>query len=129
MIAVCFVGCGKKTDEEAADEISDKASDSAMTLAMYLLCDEEISPEQAQKIETAVNKITKSKFKTQLKLYFYTADKYYEALEASFAARAAAEEFLVSAEITVKATEDCRYNMKNLANILTKKLFLIKTSI
>ncbi len=92
MLAMCFVGCSKKTDDEAAADITDEASDSAMTLAMYLLCESEVSPEQAQKIETAVNKITKPKFKTQLKLYFYTADKYYEALDASFAARAAAEE-------------------------------------
>jgi len=92
MLAMCFVGCAKKTDEEAAADISDEASDSAMTLAMYLLCESEVSAEQAQKIETAVNKITKPKFKTQLKLYFYTADKYYEALDASFAARLEAEE-------------------------------------
>ncbi len=92
MLAMCFVGCSQKTDDEAAADISEEASDSAMTLAMYLLCESEVSTEQAQKIETAVNKITKPKFKTQLKLYFYTADKYYEALDASFKARAEAED-------------------------------------
>ncbi len=91
MIVLCLAGCSEKSDEDAAADISDEASDSAMTLAMYLLCEEEVSAEQAARIETAVNKITKPKFKTQLKLYFYTEDKYYEALEASFAARAKAE--------------------------------------
>ena len=92
MLVLCFAGCSQKSDEDAAADISDEASDSALTLAMYLLCESEVSAEQAAKIETAVNKITKSKFKTQLKLYFYTEDKYYEALEASFAARRQAEE-------------------------------------
>jgi hypothetical protein len=49
--------------------------------------------------------------------------------EASISARVAAEEFLVSAEITVKAQDDGRRNMENSANILIKKLFLIKSSI
>ena len=45
----------------------------------------------ADAIELAVNRITKAKFKTQLELSFFTADEYYEKLEASFAAREEAE--------------------------------------
>jgi hypothetical protein len=92
MLSACFVGCSQETDEEAMQDVSEEASDNAVTLSMYLLSEEEVSPEQAQKIETAVNKITKPKFKTQLKLHFYTEDKYYAALDASFDARIAAEE-------------------------------------
>ena len=91
MLAACLAGCGKKTEEEAIDDVNKEASESAMTLAMYLLCEEEMSEEQQAKIEEAVNKITKSKFKTRLDLRFYTADEYYTKLEEAFAARTEAE--------------------------------------
>lgn len=92
MVVACFAGCGAKDDEEAVEDINEEASASAMTLVMYLMSEEEVSEDQANAIEAEVNKITKSKFKTQLDLRFYTADKYYEALEAAFADRKAAEE-------------------------------------
>lgn len=92
MLLGTLVGCSNETTDEALDNIDKEASESAVTLAMYLLCEEEVSPEQEAKIEEAVNKITKSKFRTKLDLYFYTEDKYYEALEASFQARLEAEE-------------------------------------
>lgn len=91
MIVPCVAGCSSKTDDEAIDNVNEEASESAITLAMYLLSEKEVTEEQANKIETAVNKITESKFKTRLELFFYTEDKYYDALEASFAARAEAE--------------------------------------
>ena len=92
MLLGTLVGCSSETTDEALDNIDKEASENAVTLAMYLLCEEEVSKEQEAKIEEAVNKITKSKFRTKLDLYFYTADKYYEALEASFEARLKAEE-------------------------------------
>ena len=87
MMIACFAGCGKKEDGEAIKDIEEEASEAAMTLSMYLLCEEEMSADQKTAIETAVNKITKSKFKTMLKLYYYTADDYYAALEESFRKR------------------------------------------
>lgn len=91
MLVGCLAGCSSQTDDEAVDNINEEASESAMTLSMYLMSENKMSDEQIDAIETAVNKITKSKFKTRLELYFYTADEYYEKLEASFAARAEAE--------------------------------------
>lgn len=88
----CLAGCAGKSDEEAAEDITDEASESAMTLAMYLMCDEVPSEDQQLAISQAVNKITKAKFKTQLKLFFYTEAEYYTKLDEAFAARKAAEE-------------------------------------
>ena len=107
MIIACFAGCGKKDTQEATDEINEAASESAMTLVMYLLADEEVDPEKAAAIETAVNRITKSKFKTQLKLCFYTENEYYEKLEAAFAQRKDAEaNGLISGKVTDETAED-----------------------
>ena len=78
--------------EEAIADTNEAASENAITLAMYLLAEKEVSPEQEAKIEKAVNDITNAKFKIKLDLFYYTADKYYEALEESFKARMEAEE-------------------------------------
>ena len=86
-----LVGCGNKSDEEAAENITETASESAMTLVMYLMCDEVPSADQQEAITYAVNKITKSKFKTQLDLHFFTEAEYYEKLDAAFAERKEAE--------------------------------------
>lgn len=91
MIAACFAGCAKKTDEEAIADTNEAASENAITLAMYLLAEEEVSAEQEKKIEEAVNKITNAKFKIKLDLFYYTEEEYYEALENSFKARLEAE--------------------------------------
>lgn len=83
MLLACLAGCGKKDDEEVKDDITDEASESAVTLSMYLMTDVAISSEQAVKIENAVNRITKSKFKTQMKITFLTENEYYATLEAN----------------------------------------------
>ena len=85
MLLACLAGCAKKTDEEVKDDITEEASASTITLSMYLMSEAPVSAEQAAKIEAAVNKITKAKFKTQMKLTFLTADQYYTVLEQNIA--------------------------------------------
>ena len=107
MILACLAGCSAKDDDEAVEDINEEASASAMTLVMYLLSEEKVSDEQANAVETAINKITKSKFKTQLDLRFYTADEYYTKLDEAFAARRAAEEAgLIASVDTEETTEE-----------------------
>ena len=84
MVLVCFAGCSKKSDEELQASVQAAASASTTTLSLYLMSDAPVSAEQAAKIEQAVNKITKAKFKTQLKLTFLTEDQYYTVLEENF---------------------------------------------
>ena len=90
MVLACFVGCNQKDD---VDEIVDEGSERTTTLSMYLMSEEEVSAEQALAIQNAVNKITKSKFKTQLILRYFTEDQYYTALEKAFEATANSEDF------------------------------------
>ncbi len=85
MVLVCFAGCGKKSEEEMQASVEDAASASTATLSLYLMSDAPVSAEKAAQIEQAVNKITKAKFKTQLKLTFLTEDQYYTVLEANIA--------------------------------------------
>ena len=84
LLSVALTGCSKKTDDEAMENVTEAASESTMTLTMYLMSESEVSEEQASKIEEAVNKITKSKFKTRLILKYFTEEEYSAALEDAF---------------------------------------------
>ena len=112
LMSVAFAGCAKKTDEESTEEITEQASKSTVTLSLYLMSEEEISDEQAQKIEDAANRITKSKFKAKLDIRYFTEEQYNEALEDAFkktkneiAAKKAAEQALKEAIKNGKATK------------------------
>ena len=85
MLLGCLVSCGEKDDE--IEDIAKEGSEKTITLSMYLMSENEVSEEQALAIQNAVNKITKSKFKTQLVLHFFSEaneDEYYEALEDAY---------------------------------------------
>ncbi len=104
LFSVVLTGCSEKSDEEAIADTQEKAAKNTVTLSMYLMSEEPVSEEQADKMETAINKITKSKFKTKLVLRYFTEDQYYTALEDAFkktkdekAAKKAAEQALKEA--------------------------------
>ena len=104
LLPAVLTACGKKSAEEAESDINKEASKSTMTLSPYLMSEKAVSEEQEKAIEDAVNKITKSKFKTKLDIRYFTADMYYEALEKAFvgaedakAAKKAAEQALKEA--------------------------------
>ena len=103
LMSVCLAGCSKKTDDEAISDVTETAAESTLTLTMYLVSEEEVSEEQAEKIQTAANRITKSKFKTQLELRYFTADEYTEALEKAFVDTEEAKEAKEKAEKELKA--------------------------
>ena len=86
MFGACLVGCNK--DKDAVEDTAAEASKQTTTIVMHLMSEEEVSDDQAAEIQNAVNKITKSKFKTQLILRFYTKDEYYAALEQAYDDRA-----------------------------------------
>lgn len=87
-----LAGCAEKSDEDAAADKSEAASEAARTLSMYLMSEEPVSAETAAMIEEAVNQITEKKFKTRMKLYYYTEEEYYDKLQAAFDAREEAKQ-------------------------------------
>ncbi len=87
LLSVCLTACGQKDDDEAMKDIGETASETAVTLAMYLMSEKPVDADTVAEIEEAVNKITENKFKTRLKLYYYTEREYYEKLDAAFAER------------------------------------------
>jgi hypothetical protein len=85
MIMLCFAGCAEKEKADVMNKIGEEASDGAVTLSMYLMSEAPVSAEQEIAMEAAVNAITEKEFKVHLDLRYFTADEYYEALEADLA--------------------------------------------
>ncbi len=85
LMSMMFTGCdqllGQGEDTNATGDIVEEQSNATKTLSMYMVCEAPVSEETAKLVEDAFNKITKSKFKTQVKLHFCTYDNYYETIE------------------------------------------------
>ncbi len=111
MLAVCLTGCSGGTEKEEGDEdLSEEASDSTKTLTMYVITENKVFNTEAElkrflekecggdansqkykdavatkasydAVEAAINKLTKSNYKTQLNIYFYTELEYYDKID------------------------------------------------
>lgn len=96
LISVSATGCsvfggGAETTAESGVTV-DPDSGSAITLTMYIPCEKPVAEEDRLLVEETINKITKSKFKTQINLYLPTVDEYYETIEGIMQARAYEQE-------------------------------------
>ncbi|MBO5415837.1 MAG: hypothetical protein J6A83_04330 [Clostridia bacterium] len=100
--SVALTGCSNKTDDEIKNEISDEASESTITLSMYLMSEGEVSDDKVEELEAAVNKITKSKFKTKIELRYFTEEEYNDALDKAFLDTEDAREAKKKAEAALK---------------------------
>ncbi len=100
MIACVLVGCSSSSDTD--DDIIEENSRSTRTLNMYLMTEDNTDPEQAAAVEAAINKITKSKFKTKVNITFLKESEYYDALEATFTAKAEEEAMAAQAAKALK---------------------------
>ena len=70
--------------EKSVEDIASEAKRATQTLVVYLMSEKEISEQVASDIEDEINRITKSAYKTQLDIHFFTEDKYYAAVEKQF---------------------------------------------
>ncbi len=86
LFSVMLTSCSSTSDEDAVDDVNAEASRYTTTLSMYLITEKETTPEAAAAVAEAFNKITKSKFKTQVNMYFYTEDELYQVIDEKVAA-------------------------------------------
>lgn len=114
LFTVCLTGCSGGVDnEDDNSDLSEEASDSTKTLTMYVITETKVCNTEAElkrflekecggdvnsekykaavatkasydAVEAAINKLTKSNFKTQLNIYFYTEQEYYDKIEYMF---------------------------------------------
>lgn len=85
MLLLCFAGCAEDTREEVMAGIGEEASKDAVTISMYLMAEQEVSPRQEALMEAKVNEITQPKFNIKVELKYFTPDTYYTELEADLA--------------------------------------------
>ena len=82
LLAPVLVACKEKN---TVDSIIEEASKDAMTLNVWLMAEPDMDMEQAAKVAEAINKLTKSKYKTKLNIKYLPESEYYTAVEAAFA--------------------------------------------
>jgi len=69
------------------DKIVEETPRTTQTIVMYMMSEQEVPEKTEKDIEDALNKLTKSKFKTQIDLRYFTEDEYYTQLEATIKAK------------------------------------------
>ena len=91
-----FTGCGSSDDSE--DDTMAEASTKTATITLTAITGDSTTPEAIAAVQNAMNKLTKSEYKTQVILQLKTADEYVafidsqvEAIEAEIAAKEEAE--------------------------------------
>ena len=82
MLASCSQG-----ETNLSAEVDENQARTTQTIVMFMMSEKEVPEKTEHDIEEALNKLTKSKFKTQVDLRFYTADEYYTQLEATIKAK------------------------------------------
>ena len=117
------------------EEIEPEDVRRALTITLYCVTDKETTPEAIQRVENAINQITMHRLSTQIKLRFYTQDKYDEvidnlvadiALEEKAKADAAAESASAAKESRRIAQID-KLIAADKAEVTTKKLIIWST--
>lgn len=106
--SACLTSCSNSSSDDDAEgtETESEADRSTMTLSMYVVTEikaeytaeelaalsdsdrakAEVVMAAYQAVEDEINKMTKSKFKTQLDIHFLTEDEYYETVETAIKA-------------------------------------------
>ena len=77
VLSVCLTGCREKTTEEMMQDIQDQASEDTVTLTMWMVTEQPLTDAVKASVNSAVNRITTSKFNTYMVINFLTEDEYY----------------------------------------------------
>ena len=78
VLSVGLTGCKKKTTEEMQQNIVDQASEDTVTLTMWMVTEQTMTDAVKASVNSAVNRITTSKFNTYMVIEFLTEDEYYD---------------------------------------------------
>ena len=78
LLSCLLTSCGDQKKEPTDTE---QVDNSAKTITMWVVTNEETTPQAQKLVNEAFTKVTKSKFKTNVVIQFCTEDEYYEKLE------------------------------------------------
>ena len=77
MLVVLFAGCGKTADTTTTTNTDDLPS----TINLIGITEASTTPEAVQRVEDALNKLSKTRYKTKIELTLVTADQYIAEIE------------------------------------------------
>ena len=138
--SACLTSCNKGDEEDPEETEADVDVDrSTLTLSMYVVTENKVNytadelaamsdADRAKAeaviaaydaVEDEINKITKSKFKTQLEMFFLTMDEYYATVEGAILATEAEAEL---AEAAAKALKKFVREQKQAGNTDTEQV-------
>lgn len=107
LVLSTFAGCSGAADEETS---SSKKKDKTATITLTAITGKSTTAEAIEQVQEALNKFTKSEFKTQVILQLKTEDEYLDFIESQVAAieeeKAAAEEAAAIAKAEAKAKKE-----------------------
>ena len=135
LLLVMICGAVLTSCNNSTEIIEDEQTRRALTITLYCITDEKTTPEAIQKVEDAINQITKKRYSTQIKLRFYKESEYDTVIDNLVADIAleekqkADEEALnasMAKESRRKAAIDKLISMDK-AEVTTKKLIVWKT--
>ena len=135
--SACLTSCNKEEEDEEELGADTEADRSTMTLSMYVVTENKVNytaeelaamseADRAKAeaviaaydaVEDEINKITKSKFKTQLEMFYLTEDEYYATVEGAIVAT---EEEAQLAEAAAKALKKYVREQKQAGNTDTE---------
>ena len=76
LLLVMICGAVLTSCNNSTEIIEDEQTRRALTITLYCITDEKTTPEAIQKVEDAINQITKKRYSTQIKLRFYKESEY-----------------------------------------------------
>lgn len=124
MLVCSLASCGG-TDSNSTASTTDETTSSrkALYLTLYAITNESTTDEAVKAVETQLNRLTESRYKTTLQLRYYTEDKYQEALDSMYAEfdKQKAEEEAKAAEEAAEAAKKKEEEKNMSAEELRKK--------
>ncbi len=76
LLLVMICGAVLTSCNNSTDLITEDETRRALTITLYCITDDRTTPEAIQKVEDAINQITRKRYSTQIKLRFYKESEY-----------------------------------------------------
>lgn len=101
MLVPMLASCGEDEDDT---EMVETATRKAVTLNMFVITEDETTPDAAQAVEDAIKTIIKSKYTTNLEIEFITEADYYKTVEGHLAGMSKAADTTVTEPVAETET-------------------------
>ncbi|MBE6698790.1 MAG: hypothetical protein E7584_00900 [Ruminococcaceae bacterium] len=86
MLSVFLAGCAEDSEEDAKSELEEAKVANNMTLTMWIVSESPVAEEIRNDVTSAINALTRTKYKTQLEIHYLSEEEYFSKLTAAMEA-------------------------------------------